>query len=335
MSCNKCTAALLLLLGAFPSICSAAHDASRRTDEHQVVEPYEANIVGYTWQEDDVGFIDITLSLKYQMFREHISQWTCSSPDRCQDRWRAYLAFTGRFGFYYGTRSSDPVISKTFNPKLLIRYTPDPGRSERSFWTKNGRGVFEDWSYIDFAYAHESNGQTIGTGAEYALEQRADPGHPEFALDKVSRGWDYVQVAGKYSFLRGGGDERLAAYGDIRWFLDDGFLQGPPEEYHTFENDPAGKRRRAVEGLTFALEYERKSLLIPGKKGPILADPRIMLQAESGYDPAFRHGTFRFEIGATLIELPLAVWYEDGYGSSLARYYKRARSIGVELRLAQ
>src|SRR5678816_2877848 len=123
MAMTRGVSLLVVLLGSAPSICAAAHDVARRTDERQVVEAYEPNLVGYTWQEDDVGFIDVTLSLKYQMFPDHISQWTCSSPDRCGDRWRAYLAFTGRFGFYYGTRASDPVIAKTFNPKLLFRYT--------------------------------------------------------------------------------------------------------------------------------------------------------------------------------------------------------------------
>lgn len=334
---NEGTALCFLLfpLLCLPAVCSA-YDEGTRTAVRPLIEVYEPNVLGYTWQDDDVGFIDVTVSLKNRLLPDHISAWTCPPPDkRCKDRWRIYLAFTGRFGFYYGTRDSDPVISKAFTPKLLLRYTPDSARNDKSFWSRDKHEIYEDWSYVDLGYAHESNGQTISTEGAYGLERRANRTHPEFALDQVSRGWDYLQLAGKYSLLRGTDNRRLAAYADLKYFLEDGLLQGMPEEYHSFEKDPDAKKRSAVEGVMAAVEYEWRQDLLKTKTGPILADPRVMLQLDSGYDPAFKYGTVRLELGAKLIELPIVFWYEDGYSSSLARYYKRTRAIGIELRLAQ
>jgi hypothetical protein len=335
---------LLVVLLCLPGFCLAI-DEGKRTEqepafgetraERPLIEAYEPNILGYRWPNDDVGFIDITVSLKYRLFPEHISLWTCPSGDGCQDRWRAYLGFTGQWGFYLGTRASDPVIGKSFNPKLFVRYTPDSSRNSKSFWTKGGHRIYEDWSYIDLGYAHESNGQTIDNGAAYALERRLNPDDPEFALDEVSRGWDYVQLAGKYSFLRSASDRRLALYADLKYFLTNGPIQGTPEEYHSFENDPDAKSRSEVEGVLAAMEYQWRQDLIRTKKGPVLADPRVMLQFETGYESPFQYHTFRIEIGATLMELPIALWYQDGYSSSLARYYKHSSAVGIELRLAE
>lgn len=60
-----------------------------------------------------------------------------------------------------------------------------------------------------------------------------------------------------------------------------------------------------------------------------------MLRYETGYEPLFKHSTFRVELGATLLELPISLWYQHGYGSSLARYYKKLSAFGVQLRLAE
>jgi hypothetical protein len=338
-----CALAWLPLLA--PGVCAAYDEAKHPDDPAPLIEAYEPNLLGYTWQDDDVGFIDATVSLKYHLFADHIRDWTCPGDDNesalCSNRWRAYLAFTGKFGFYYGTRDSDPVLAKAYVPKLLIRYTPDSARAGGSFWRRQDRPVYEDWSYLDFAYAHESNGQSIDTAPAYDLERRMNRDNPQFALDKVSRGWDYVQVAAKYSFFRTPPSDptaepwqRLAAYVDIRYFLNDGLLQGHPEQYHSFEDDRDAKPREAVAGVLSAVEYEWRKDLLPFWPR-ILENPRVQVQLETGYDPLFKYNTIRFEVGAKLMELPIALWYEDGYDSSLARYYKRTRAVGIGLRLAQ
>jgi hypothetical protein len=61
----------------------------------------------------------------------------------------------------------------------------------------------------------------------------------------------------------------------------------------------------------------------------------VLVKYETGYDPAFKYSTFRVEIGATLIELPIALWFQDGYNNSLARYYEKSSAVGIELRIAE
>jgi hypothetical protein len=66
-----------------------------------------------------------------------------------------------------------------------------------------------------------------------------------------------------------------------------------------------------------------------------VANPRFYLQYKTGYDPVARYNTVRGEIGFSLFELPVAIYAQDGYMNSLARYYKKARSFGVELRISE
>jgi hypothetical protein len=181
--------------------------------------------------------------------------------------------------------------------------------------------------YVDIAYAHDSNGQTIDNAAAYKLAQQ-HASDPRFALDQVSRGWDYAQVAFKYTFgFNGLGTDRLSVYPDFKFFLRHGFLQQVPEEYHSFENDPTARPRHAYEGLSIAAEYRPDISLI--------ANPRFYLQYRTGYAPVARFNAVRGEIGFYLFELPLAIYLQDGYMNSLARYYKKARSYGIELRIAE
>ena len=46
----------------------------------------------------------------------------------------------------------------------------------------------------------------------------------------------------------------------------------------------------------------------------------------------FKHSTLRCELGFQFLSLPLALWVQHGYLSSLAMYYQRTDSAGLELR---
>jgi hypothetical protein len=312
---------LALFLSA--SLSCLAVDKGSKPDRDSPIEAYEPNRLGYTWQDDDVPYVDFTVSLKYQLFRALTARLTCGKPpvpEDCRDQqhWEAYLAFTGRFGFYVRTRPSDPVILRNYTPKLLLRYTPDPASP----------GILS--SYLDFAYAHESNGQTTADPARYRFEQRVSE-RPEFALDEVSRGWDYFQIAGKKTLLTKQ-EHSIAGYLDLRFFMPDGFIQGTPEEYHDWENDPDGRPRREFHGVLAAAEYNWRRDF---GSGYLLADPRFLIQYETGYDPAFRFHTIRAETGARVFDFPVGIWVERGYGHGLARYYKRDTAYGFEFRFAE
>ncbi|TNF39284.1 MAG: hypothetical protein EP315_00025, partial [Gammaproteobacteria bacterium] len=187
------------------------------------LQSYEPNTIGLTKDDNDVSYMDFKLSLMYPMFH------TSSPQDVWHSKWvpMPYFAFTGRFGQYINTRDSSPVVSKRFNPKLFGRYWLD-----------------ENKSYIDIGYAHESNGQRINSETLYQNlrdQYASNNENPDFANDSISRGWDYWEVTWKRVL----NNEKIHSRKDIerhstsfylnlKYFVDDGILQGMPEEYNTW-----------------------------------------------------------------------------------------------------
>ena len=287
-------------------------------DNGSLLQTYEPITAGYTKDSDDVPYLDVTLSVKLRMLPEDLIR-----------RNNLYLAFTGRFGFYWGTRYSSAVIGKSYNPKLIWRYTPAEGSATRPS-TLGKPGSREATQYFDFAYAHQSNGQTIGTQAQYQQAQAAQQ-KPQFANEYISRGWDYLEVIWKRSWFEAA-DYPLATYLDLRYFLDPGLLQGHPEEYNWWEMSAEGKPRRAVDGLTALGEYQLRSCAVCPHW---LAEPSVWLRYQTGYDTPFRYSTERLEAGIHVANIPLAVWVQHGYMSDLANYYRNVTSYGIELRIGE
>ena len=71
-------------------------------------------------------------------------------------------------------------MEKLFNPKLFYRY-----------WTDK-----EHENHLDFAFAHQSNGQSIDSLAEYQAALATANSENE-VKDQLSRGWDYWEVVWK------------------------------------------------------------------------------------------------------------------------------------------
>ena len=297
------------------------------------ITAYEPNRFGYTKQSNDVGFVDLTLSIKAQLFRALCRHFNGES--------QLYLTFTGRFGFYAGTRHSSPVIGKNYTPKLLWRIIPETESTTKST-TVDRKAVSEYTEYFDFAYAHDSNGQTIDSQELYDIElnrQAASPhGNPDYAKDYISRGWDYLQFTFKQTFNEAPlKTSRLSIYPDFKFFLRHGLIQGVPEEYHSFEEDSQLRPRHAFDGLSAVVEcfpYGSEISDNP-ERTPWRATVRVAITYLTGYDPIARFNTFRGEFGFSAWGLPLNVWVQDGYMNSLARYYTKTSSIGVELRFAE
>lgn len=100
--------------------------------------------------------------------------------------------------------------------------------------------------YVDYAFlAHESNGQSIDTPEEFQQELRTAE-KAEFANDRISRGWDYLELVWKHIPDK---IETLSTYVTLKYFLPKGPLQGKAEEYNDWENDPEGKPRNRVNGV--------------------------------------------------------------------------------------
>lgn len=290
-----------------PSALQANDDSKR----YAGMQSHEPIYIGYTWDEDDVGFMDFKLSLKYPI-------WHNAQPKKAAFGWLPYpyFDFSGRFGQYIGTRESSPVIAKRFNPELIGRY-----------WLLPDTDSHLPASSLDLLYGHESNGQSIGDNNSYQAmtQELALQGEDlKFADDYISRGWDYVGVLWSQNWAAES-DRHVTTFLKLHYFLDDGLMQGAAEEYKSWENDREGKKRRQVDGIS--LSYRRNIDL----GHSLLRGEKFFLQYVTGTENTFRFNTVRLEFSFVMGNLPLMLWASHGYNSDLADYYRELSSGGIAI----
>jgi len=302
-----------------------AQEAQSKTPAEPLLQPYEPVTAGYTKDSDDVPYLDVTLSLKYRLL-----------PLECTgSKNRAYLAVSTRFGFYWGTRDGSPVVGKDYNPKLIWRHalagaqTAQGGSEAQASGDK--RLPLEDVPYIDFAYAHESNGQLIHTQAEYVAAQAALQ-QPQYVNDNIHRGWDYLQVDWQNVYQHDAAHP-LISHLDLKYFLPVGLLQGAEDEYHSWEDNPQGKPRKSVDGITGLIRYQSYSIGTAPDDSLAISRPDFLLKYSTGYHSPFKYSTVRAEFGFQSYVAPVALWVQSGYMSDLAMYYLKVNSFGIELRV--
>ncbi len=299
---------LSLLALACPLLAMAAPPAGTSTDAastanapaEPVLQPHEPITAGYTHDSDDKPYLDVTLSAKVRLLP---LEWTGT-------RNRVFLAMSTRFGFYWGTRAGSPVIGKDYHPELFWRFSPT--------------GRFGD--SVDVGYAHESNGQLVHTPQQYQ-DELALLHDAQYTDNFIHRGWDYLEVNWRQHY-----PADVATLFEGKYFLPDGLLQGTPDEYHTWEDNPQGKSRRDVDGLALQVEYPSSAVRFPVNSSSIASRPSLTLRYLTGYSQPLRYNTLRAEFGFQLLSLPLAIWVQRGYMSNLAMYYQRVQSFGIELR---
>jgi len=304
---------LLFLSAALPSATLAQQLSQALRDIAPLLETYESNTIGWTNDSDDVGFLDVNLSLKYPIMPNAMYNAKLNS--------RVYFAASTRFAQYLGTRKSSPVVGKRFNPKLIWRQVTS--WDEKGFQagkTCNKTESTDGCDYVDIAFAHESNGQSVDNERLFMAEKEFGrfSGRPEFARDYISRGWDYLELA-----VRRWGvvSSDIRVDTSFKYFLRHGPLQGDAEEFFDFEDDPEVKVRRRVHGLALLGTWER-----PGT--------RLALRFETGGSRPLRYNTVRVEYNQDFAELPLMIFYQNGYSADLALFYKRTSSVGVALALS-
>jgi hypothetical protein len=282
-----------------------------------ILQSYEPITGGYTHDSEDTGFMDVNLSLKIRLL-----PW-CFTPSYVHP----YFAMATRFGFYWGSRPNSPVIGKSYNPLLLLRFLPN---KDNTIPAPDGSS-FERAEYIDvIPYAHQSNGQLIHTPQEYDIELKSLQNIIPYTNNFIHRGWDYTGILWKKSWVPEAPD--LTTYFEGRYFIPDGFLQGPEDEYHSWENNPQGKPRKAVDGLSVTAEYPSCYAHFAVDSSELLSRPNLTVKYLTGYDTPFKYSTERVELGFQVFSLPLAVWFQHGYMSSLAMYYEKVTSTGIEVR---
>ena len=284
--------------------------AKKATHPFGRLQSYEPNLLGYAHDDNDVNYMDFKISLKYPMFHS-------GEPLPAYKGWLPYpyLAFTGRFSQYINTRESSPVISKRFNPELFGRY-----------WLTSGPQDERD--YVDIAYGHESNGQSINSASAYLEKQNSLVAMGEdvnFANDYISRGWDYVGITWKFTRKNPlAKNSLISTYVDLRYFLEDGLLQGTQEEYNSWENSPEGKRRKDVDGIRLKLKYRTNFI-----NNSVFKSNKVFFSLTTGYVKPFEYNTVRVEWAVEIKNVPVMLWASTGYNSDLVDYYRKVSSVGI------
>jgi hypothetical protein len=220
-----------------------------------------------------------------------------------------YIAFTGRFSQYIGTRDSSPVIARRFNPALFYRLW-----SSRDAW-------------MDIGFAHESNGQRINSPASFTREQQdylARGESADFARDGLSRGWDY-----SFFEWRRDWSSKFSTQLHLSHYLHKGPLQGRSEEYNLWEDASSQLRpRRQFDGVSLNMQYHfNRSRCFLGDS--FVCFSKIELTQETGYSAMFDNNTTTVEFTADVLGLPIQLWGRTGYNSDLIDYYNYSNSWGL------
>ncbi|HTQ99196.1 MAG TPA: hypothetical protein VMH83_04365, partial [Candidatus Acidoferrum sp.] len=218
---------------------------------HAQLSSLEPSTLGLRWDSDDAfthkPYLDFTLSLKQPLtpfftapdFLKQASTKLVKTLVPRQDPIliQTFISFTGRFSQYIGTRASAPVVSRSFNPALFVRFWSTPER------------------WFDLGYAHESNGQSNDIGNCYQYDPATNTNtpcykNPNFDRGTISRGWDYVYANWQGNF----GNSTLAQI-ELKQFLVHGLLQKDSEEYQMVEDGgTALKPRRLYDGIDLTLQ---------------------------------------------------------------------------------
>jgi len=112
-----------------------------------------------------------------------------------------------------------------------------------------------------------------------------------------------------------------------------GLLQGAEDEYHSWEDNPQGKPRKSVDGITGLIRYQSYSIGTAPDDSLAFSRPDFLLKYSTGYHSPFKYSTVRAEFGFQSYVAPVALWVQSGYMSDLAMYYLKVNSFGIELRV--
>jgi hypothetical protein len=320
---------------------------------------YEPTQIGYTWDEGDDGFMDFTFSTMLPLHpaaREypdpvrHLTDQRFFRPATYSGL-NVYFAATVRSGQYIGTRPSSPVVGKRFNPLVAFR-----------LWAKDPAGQLEsEDNFVELVYAHESNGQFIASQERFDEQlqvyhdQYKDAPNPagaaiatgtayRSARDNISRGWDYVGL----QFARDWDarlwlplDQKVHAVtmglrAKYNYYLPWGLAQKQAEEYNAWENDPQGKRRNRVDGLslnyTLSITPDGNPEEFTLRQRLFRFERRYALVWTTGAARPFAFNTLEAQASVVLLNhFPLTLWGRWGYNSDLIDYYRRDHSIGLSL----
>ncbi len=229
--------------------------------------------------------------------------------------WMPYLSFTARASQYFNRRSA-PVVTKRFNPKLMVRvYQSEPPAGKR-IWVDDSA-----LDYHDFGYAHESNGQYVNSPAAFDAVA-TNFGSPDAAQDYVHRGWDYLDFR-RHSHWRV--DRRASLDIELKYFFNHGLLQKNITELYPWEVQHRVSHIGEVDGIRVTAGFELGEDWFKNAK----------LLWMTGYRHFARFNTVRLD--TTFVPLshylgvPIILWGQSGYDSSVARFYQHSTFVGMAM----
>ena len=267
---------------------------------------FEDNIVGYTFESDDKPFADVTFSFRTRIFP--FDYLVKIIPKKHRPELGLHFAFTGRLAQYIGTRYSNPVVEKRFNPYLFMEFRPRKKLSNLLF---------------QVGYGHESNGQSIDDSASFFTTANLPRNTVNETKDKISRGWDYIGSTVKLDLFPE--TYKVLTYEaeiGIRYFLQRGVMQKGKEEYDDWERNWYGENftRNNVSGILVAFTCFVDSSFIN----------KVRLSYETGIHRPLTASTVKILIGFRIGNFPLSFSYRYGYNGDLAQYGKLTGSFGIE-----
>ena len=264
---------------------------------------FENSSLSWANSGDDVGFIDIFVSVKFPL----VPFIFPIENTKIDFTIFPYITFNTRMGFYWTTRPSSPVIGKQFNPGWIITrfylngYSLDPENLE---------------TYIDLSYNHESNGQAIDSLGDYQIFSSLISS-TAYARDYIDRGWDYIELKGQYR-KNLSSQISLTALAELQFFLSDGLFQGAISEYESWENDPEGKKRDQVHGIRLGASF------LWNFNHPFFTGVQAQLYYITGIGAPFQYHSFHSEVALGVHHIPFFVSFDYGYLNDLTLYYKNS-----------
>ena len=161
---------------------------------------------------------------------------------------------------------------------------------------------------------------TIGIPSPLFISTAATVGGADFAQDYISRGWDFLYYKRHLHFKVLGTN---SLHVELRYFLSYGLFQKGSEKYFPWEAPRDITRISQVDGIRLKVNRDLNWNWFKGAN----------LFFTTGYRDFARWNTFRAELGFTplsdLMGLPIVLWGQAGYNSSVTQYYRNAWSVGL------
>ncbi len=136
--------------------------------------PYEVNSFMFKTTSGDDSSSEINISMRY-FFKSQDNATRAMIFG-----FNPFFSYTGKYDFYWlpfkgETRPSSPVISRYQNPAFHFRYQP-----------KNS-DLFRPGEWVDIAFEHISNGQSLTANENRAAVLNAYQTHNNAVMDSISR----------------------------------------------------------------------------------------------------------------------------------------------------